>query len=226
MPRQRRVKDDYGTYYIYQKSGGTRRLFQDDQDKERFLTILAKAQEKYHFALYAYCILSNDEYHLVMGINGGDLSKIMKSINIAYAMYANCEGKLFKDRFKSELLSSQNKILEVIDNIHHRYQEHSLWNSYCTFNGFTPLNLNINQLTNHSIDKECTDCIKTIDEAKDRLTEIALKEHKTLHEIIKNKNTRNQLIRDFRKQSTLSLKELGIVFGGLSESSICKILNQ
>ncbi|HCW73194.1 MAG TPA: hypothetical protein DHM90_04710 [Clostridiaceae bacterium] len=47
----------------------------------------------------------------------------------------------------------------------------------------------------------------------------------SLTELLKEKELRNELILKFRKNSTLSLKELGSLFGGLSESSICKILN-
>jgi DNA-directed RNA polymerase specialized sigma subunit len=44
--------------------------------------------------------------------------------------------------------------------------------------------------------------------------------------LIKNKEERNKMIKHFRKNSTLSLKEIGSIFGGLSESSICKILSK
>ncbi len=229
MSRQARIKDDYGIFYITQKSGDSRHVFECDIDRERFLTILATAQTKFHFKLYAYCILSSDEYYLVMDVNGGDLSKIMKSINIAYAMYTKCQGKLFKDRYKSKLLSSDEEIFEVVNQIKKQFQVDLLWNSYCTFNGLTPLNINLissTQTDETYFNKTCIHCIGSLTEAKEKLQEIAFKENQTISRLINSKDRRNQLIKDFRKYSTLSLKDLGFLFGGLSESSICKILNQ
>ncbi|QVK17492.1 transposase [Mycoplasmatota bacterium] len=228
MPRKARIKDDYGIFYIYQHSSSHRNLFECDHDREQFLTILARTQKKFQFKLYAYCLLSHDEYHLIIDVNGGDLSKIMKSINITYAMYAKCKGKLFNDRYKSKLLKSNTEIVDIINTIHNKNQTPSSWNNYCAFNGLTPINIDLfypsnNQLT--SIQSGCTNCIHSVSEAKEKLNDIACKENKVLSELLNDHKLRNQLIRDFRKHSTLSLKDLGKVFGDLSESSICKIIN-
>jgi REP-associated tyrosine transposase len=225
MSRKARIKDDYGIFYIYQQSANHRDMFECDLDREQFLTILARTQKKFQFKLYAFCILSHDEYHLVMDVNGGDLSSIMKSINITYAMYTKCNGKLFKDRYKSKLLNSNAEIIEVVKTIQNNYQQQSLRNSYCSFNGLTPLNIEFLQISDGAFTTDCTDCIHSITEAKEKLNTIAKNENKVLSELMNDKVFRNQLIQDFRKHSTLSLKDLGIVFGGLSESSICKILN-
>jgi DNA-directed RNA polymerase specialized sigma subunit len=37
---------------------------------------------------------------------------------------------------------------------------------------------------------------------------------------------RNQMIRETRKQTQMTLKEIGILFGGLSESMVSKILKE
>jgi DNA-directed RNA polymerase specialized sigma subunit len=37
---------------------------------------------------------------------------------------------------------------------------------------------------------------------------------------------RNQMIRETRKQTQMTLKEIGILFGGLSESMVSKILEE
>ncbi len=224
MARKARIKNDFGVFYISQKSGTTRHIFECDNDREQFLTILEQSQKKFQFKLYAFCIQSPDEYHLVMDVNGGDLSKIMKTINISYAMYAKCNDKLYKDRFKSKVLESESEIVEIVNSIHKRYKNQSLWNSFCTYNGLIPLKIILQH--NLPTKNNCQDCIRTILEAKDKLSTIALRENKSINDIFKDKNYRNQLICDFRKHSTLSLKDLGKVFGGLSESTICKILNQ
>jgi len=70
------------------------------------------------------------------------------------------------------------------------------------------------------------ECIRTKKEAEMRIGTLLDKKGYTFKELIKNKDERNKLIKYFRKNSTLSLKEIGSIFGGLSESTICKILSK
>lgn len=217
MSRKARIKDDFGIFYITQHCSGTRSLFECDADRNRFIQIINKAQLKFHFHLYAYCIVSKDQYHLVLDVNGGDLSKIMKSINIAYAMYAKCNNKLYRDRYKSILLETQKDLVEAIATIHNSFIKDSTLNDYCTYNYFAPLPIK---------KVECPNCLRSLEEAKLKLQEITQLDYKTINELNQDKKYRNKLIKKFRQNSTLSLKELGILFGGLSESTICKILNQ
>jgi putative transposase len=227
MARQARDKNDYGTYYIHQSGGSNQEVFRNNEDRDRFLLILNRTQQKYKFKLYAYCLLKTNEYHLVLNIDGGDISKVMKSINISYAMYAATEGKLFKDRYKSELLNSEAELNELIKKIHERNEGATAYNSYCVFSGLAPLEIAFpNQIKQISEEQECKDCIKTLAEAQNKISELAISENLTYNELIKDKTRRNDLIKKLRSNSTLTLKELGELFGGLSESTVCKILNQ
>jgi len=230
MARQARQKDPYGTFHITQSGGSSRNLFLSDHDRSELLEILRRTQSKFQFKLYAYCFLSDNTYHLVMNVNGGDLSKIMKSINISYAMYVGSEVQLFKDRYKSVLLKQGEDISEIVEKLHKNSKTPTLWNSYCTYVPGESFKLDwVEHLPSsaelNKPDGECKNCIETLEDALAKLDEI-LRE-KDLHKemLKKEKDIRNDLIMQFRKNSTLSLKELGMVFGGLSESTICKILN-
>ncbi len=239
MVRRARVKELYGIYYIHQVSHGERPLFRNDDDRSMFLEILKRAQSKFEFKLYAYCILTSNEYHLVIEVNGGNLSNIMKSINIGYAMYAKSPHPLFKDRYKSQILSSLDEVQEKFQLIHRQGIENSIYNSYCHYNNTTPLQLDWiasieSSIAGNSKDlcedrtvnsSDCINCIQTLTEARAHLNKLAIEGGLTTSQLLSDKFCRNQLIRDFRKNSTLTLKEIGILFGGLSESSICKILN-
>jgi REP element-mobilizing transposase RayT len=240
MARQARVKDEFGIFYIRQTGGDERKLFENDNDRVYFLNILKRSQSKFQFKLYAYCLLSDNEYHLILDVNGGDLSKIMKSINIAYAMYVKCEKPLFKDRYKSQMISSNDELKNKTQMIHHNAMDskNTSWNSFCHYNSKTPLAMNFipvidlkDNSSKYSCEDKtsrigtCVDCIRTVSDAQSKLDEIAKRSGQSLSEIFKDRERRNQLIQDFRRQSTLSLKELGNLFGGLSESSVCKILN-
>ena len=229
MARKARIKDPYGTFHITQSGGGQKLLFEKEEDRTEFLEILKKAQTQFQFKLYAYCLLSDNQYHLVMDLNGADMSKVMKSINIGYAMYKDQKEPLFKDRYKSELLQETEDAEDVVRSLHKNGVTGSLWNSYCTYDKESPLKLDWISPIEKRADKEntspCRNCMESLEEAQEKLKEVSVEKGLSLEELLKEKEIRNDLILRFRKNSTLSLKELGILFGGLSESSICKILS-
>lgn len=236
MPRTARDKDLYGIYYISQSSAKGVKLFSNDTDRENFLSILSKSKNINDFRLYAYCLADPDKYHLIVCTNGSDISKIMKEINIGYAMYLNIPAPIYKDRYKSQLIKNKEDLLSIIDRIHATGKKtNSQYNSYCFFNGENVDDglLDIVDLNNLEEADDClvsisksTDCIRTKEEAIRELERLANCKNITIDSMFKDKPLRNSIIRDFRKNSTLSLKELGEVFGGLSESSICKILKK
>lgn len=69
-------------------------------------------------------------------------------------------------------------------------------------------------------------CIDTIEKAKERLNGILKQKKITFKKMLSDKMIRNELIREFRQNSILSLKDIGELFGGISASGICKILNK
>lgn len=232
MARKARIKDEFGIFHIRQTGGEERNLFEKDEDRLYFIDILKRTQSNFQFRLYAYCVLSPNEYQLVLDVNGSDLSKIMKSINISYAMYARCDGRLFKDRYKSQMLADKEEMMRKVMEIHEnaRSSNRPEWNSFCLYDTATPLGLDWVTLldTDEPSAKgySCTVCLRTLDEAKERLHSISSKSDQRVSDLLKDKRFRNQLISDFRRQSTLSLKELGELFGGLSESTVSKILKR
>ncbi len=217
MARQARVKEAFGTYYVNQQSSGCRPLFQNDDDRQYFIHLLQKTVNTFNCRVIDYCAQNNDTYHLIIDVNGGDLSKIMKSINIAYGMYATCEGKLFKDRYKSQPIVDDHGLAKIRDSIKTSISENGGYSSFC-----------VSEITPFPDAKEttCTDCIATMDEAYTRLNTVAVLNQRSIHSLLKDKPMRNDLIKEIRRSSTLSLKTIGEVFGGLSESTVCKILSQ
>lgn len=235
MPRTARAKDDYGIYYIKQQGIKERCLFNDDIDRDKFLSILTTSKEKNDFKLYAYCLVNPNEYHLLINANGSDISKIMKEINISYAMYANYSSSIYKDRYKSVLITDKENLISILSEIHELSKKiDSIYNSYCFYNKKNLSNTelldkeDLKSLTDYDCfvrSTDCKNCIKTLDKGIAQFKEIAESKNLTIEELLSNKSIRNDLIKQFRRNSTLSLKELGNIFGGLSESTICKILN-
>lgn len=215
MARTARDKEAFGTYYVTQISSGCRPLFMDDHDRRYFIDILQDTVNKFNCKIIDYCAQSDNIYHLVIDVNGGDLSKIMKSINIPYAMHAACEGKLFKDRYKSRPIIDESDLEMIRETIQSETCQDAGYSSFC-----------ISELVpcQDAADTDCVECISSINDAYVHLNQVAAERHMTVTEILKDKDTRNKMIKDIRRSSTLSLKSIGEVFGGLSESSVSKII--
>lgn len=209
MARQARVKSEFGIFYVQQTSRQDQLLFRTEADRQYFLDLIRQGAENFQFELISYCVLSENEYHMVLKLNGSDLSKVMKSINISYAMYRKESHQLFKDRYKSQWIENDEALEALMSKLHCEEKAHSHWNQFCS---------------REVPENPCQDCIKTIESAQKWLNERCIEQHLTFEQVLKDKGLRNQWILQIRKKSTLSLKEIGELFGGISESSVCKII--
>lgn len=245
MARKAREKILYGTYLISQTSGADQPMFRNDQDRVAFLDIVKKVKEKLDFHLYGYCLLSDSEYRLLIFDNGADLSKIMKAINIRYAMYAKCEGKLYRDRYKSQLLIDYRGLLETAQSVYGT-DRHCEWNQFSALLDGTGHSNLLDPIPNQEtyrpylMNGQASDavcdrnlplcekggtCHKSRQEVEEALRKEAEKKGMDYHSLITDKEWRDQMICRIRKESTLSLKAIGKIFG-LSESAVCKIINR
>lgn len=215
MPRTSRAKDTYGIYYVSQKSSSGLPLFHGEEDRQKFLSILLGSREKNNWKLYGYCITDSDAYHLIIDANGSDISKIMKGINISYSLYARKSGNpggLYKERYKSTLIQDRETLIHLLCRIHEKSETDNCGILDDCSDCFR-------------IPPHCSNCIESLKDAVDRLEKTASAKGITVTDMLADKRVRNDLIIEYRRQSTLSLKELGDAFGGLTESSICKIIH-
>ncbi len=209
MARKARVKNEYGTFYIQQRSHEQQVLFKDNTDRQYLLDLLEKAKQQFQFDVLAYCMRSDTAYHLIITLKGTDLSKLMKSLNISYAMYRGACGQLYKDRYKSQLLENEAQLKEQLEKLKNSGETSDEWHEFCQVS---------------SDNSPCEGCIKTIIDAEKWLEESCKVADLTTSSLFKDKTRRNTMILELRKKSTLSLKEIGLLFGGISESSVCKII--
>ncbi len=245
MARKAREKILYGTYLITQTSGTIQPLFRDDRDRTAFLAIVKKVKEKFDFHLYGYCLLAADGYRLLIYDNGSDLSKVMKALNIRYAMYAKCEGKLYKDRYKSQLIQDYRGLLETAQSVYGK-EKHCAWNQFSVLLKGERLSELLDPIPNQDtyrpylINEKESDavcdrnlplcerggtCHRTRKEVEAALRLRAEKSGISLDALIAEKELRNEMILKIRRESTLSLRAIGEIFG-LSESAVCKIINR
>lgn len=75
-----------------------------------------------------------------------------------------------------------------------------------------------------SDEEENNNYLSLIDDAKKKIKNIARNKGLTVEELIRNRKTRDDAIRELRKNTSLKLKEIGELLGGLSESRVSRIL--
>ncbi len=243
MARRAREKIPFGTYLIEQFCAKDKLLFESDIDRRIFLEICLQKKAQFHFKLYGYCLSDESSYRLVIYDNGGDISKIMKSINISYAYHLKERGRIFRDRYKSTLLKSPEKLQYILNEI-------SGEKPCCDFKTdlseklldgdiyFTPEGgsresiITFDSKTNsHCLDygpscKSRNDCISSVKQGMLSLEKAAKRQGLTVEQLLNDKQVRNMELLKLRKTTTLSLKEIGRIFGGLSESAVCRIINR
>lgn len=121
MPRFQRVLSETGTYHVMLRGNERKNLFFDDEDRLRFLEILAFKKKETGLILFAYCLMDN-HVHLLLREGNETLGVTMKRINVSFASYFNHKyhriGHLFQDRFKSEPVEDERYLLAVIRYIH------------------------------------------------------------------------------------------------------------
>ena len=121
MPRMAREKSSTGLYHIVVRGINQQNIFEDNEDRQRFVERLAIVKKELKFELYAYCLMSN-HVHLLLKQNKTDLSAIMKRIQTSYVYFFNWKyercGHLFQDRYKSECIEDDAYFYTVIRYIH------------------------------------------------------------------------------------------------------------
>lgn len=121
MPRYPRKTSEKDTYHVMLRGNEKKRLFIDDEDRNRFIYILGKMKENNSYYLYAYCLMDN-HVHLLVKEGEDSISRTMKRVGVTYAYYFNRKyvrvGHLFQDRFRSEAIEDDLYLLSASRYIH------------------------------------------------------------------------------------------------------------
>jgi len=115
MARPLRIEYPGGVYHVTSRGNERRSIFKDDQDRERFLTILASVNRRYHWLCHSYCLMGN-HYHLVIETLDGTLAKGMRQLNGVYTQSYNRRhrrvGHLLQGRYKAIVVDKDSHLLE------------------------------------------------------------------------------------------------------------------
>ena len=121
MARPLRIEYPGAFYHVTSRGNEQKDVFKSQKDREKFLSYLESATERYGAVIHAYCMLSN-HYHILLETPAGNLSQIMRHINGAYTIYFNIKrkraGHLFQGRFKAILVEADEYATELSRYIH------------------------------------------------------------------------------------------------------------
>ena len=143
MPRTARKRSASGYYHVLIRGIGKQNIFEDDEDRQRFIDTLKRYKQELTFEIHAYCLMGNHIHILIKDIED-KLDLILKKIEGSYAYYFNWKyervGHLFQDRFKSEVIEDDGYYLTVLRYIHQNPVKAGLariekykWSSYSEY---------------------------------------------------------------------------------------------
>lgn len=121
MTRPLRVEFPGAFYHVTSRGNERKAVFQSSRDREKFLSYLESAHDRYGAVIHVYCLMEN-HYHLLLETPRGNLSQILHHINGAYTTYFNIKrkrsGHLFQGRFKGILVERDAYCKELSRYIH------------------------------------------------------------------------------------------------------------
>lgn len=123
-----------------------RTIFETDQQRSLFLTILESLRKEHGFSILAYCLMGN-HFHLALRVSQVPLSRTMQRLLTRYAIAFNAQtertGHLFQARFKASLCTRDRYLISLVRYIHHNPVRAGIalhpcdwhWSSYNAYSG-------------------------------------------------------------------------------------------
>jgi len=103
-------------YHITARGNRQEDIFEEDGDREKFLSILEEVCERFNCICHAYCLMSN-HYHLIIETPDANLSKGMRQLNGVYTQSFNRAhnrvGHIFQGRYKAINVEKDSYLLEL-----------------------------------------------------------------------------------------------------------------
>jgi len=114
MPRIARIVAAGYPHHITQRGNYRQKIFSDDTDRNKYLSLLKEESKRYHLIILVYCLMSNHVHFMVIPQREDSLGKAFKYTNMKYSQYYNkkmkVSGHLFQNRFFSCVLDEQYMI--------------------------------------------------------------------------------------------------------------------
>ena len=146
MGRQARKKSASGIYQVMVRGINKEPIFRVDEDRSRYLEVLAKVKESSPFVIHAYCLMDN-HVHLLLQELRKPIGDALKRIGSSYVYWFKRKyervGHLFQGRFRSKAVEDDAYFLTVLRYIHQnpvkakitRHCHEYPWSSYAVYAG-------------------------------------------------------------------------------------------
>ena len=243
MGRLPREKSKIGVYHIMLRRINKQIIFEDSEDRDKFLIILGSFKGEDNYEIYGYCLMDN-HVHILIKEKNDTISTAIKRICSSYVYWYNSKyercGHLFQERFKSEAVNSDGYLLTVLRYIHQnpikvgiaRTISEYEWSSYNEYindpnlvntdfvlnlfssNGKKAKDLSIDFNNKNNYDK-CMDYDDII-----KLTDKEVKEYiaklgiKNIGELQNlNRDKRNSILKELKDIKGVSLRQLSRITG-------------
>lgn len=116
MARPLRLQFPGGIYHVTARGNDRGPIFEDDDDRARFLVVLAATVARYRVVCHAYCLMGN-HYHVLLQTPGANLSAAMRQLNGVYTQRFNRRhqrcGHVLQGRFGAQLVDGEAYLREV-----------------------------------------------------------------------------------------------------------------
>jgi REP element-mobilizing transposase RayT len=121
MARPLRIEYANAWYHILNRGRRSERIFADRFDYIGFTDLLFDTSEQWNLRIAAYCLMPN-HYHLLVQTPDANISRCMRHIDGVYTQRFNrrheCDGSLFRGRYKSILIEADSYLLTLVRYIH------------------------------------------------------------------------------------------------------------
>ncbi len=116
MARPLRLELAGGLYHVTSRGDRCEDIYDDDEDREKWLELFGKVCNRFNWRCHAYCLMDN-HYHIIVETAEANLSKGMRQLNGVYTQYHNRKhdqvGHVFQGRFKGILVEQDAYLLEL-----------------------------------------------------------------------------------------------------------------
>ena len=121
MSRPLRIEYPNAWYHILNRGRRGEPIFTSNRDYIGFLELLKDSCEMWKMRVAAYCLMPN-HYHLLVQTPNANISRCMRHIDGVYTQRFNrnhqCDGPLFRGRYKSILIDADHYLLQLVRYIH------------------------------------------------------------------------------------------------------------
>ncbi len=116
MARPLRFEYPGAMYHVIVRGNRRDTIFEDDEDRTRFLSDLERVAARYGWTILAYCLMGN-HYHLLVLVGDTGLKSGMRDLNSAYCQAFNRRrglvGHVLQGRYKSPIVE-EDRYLAVL----------------------------------------------------------------------------------------------------------------